>query len=350
MRSILILSFSVKGFYLGNKLSSYFAHKDIVDELTGCSHLMKSPHYTNIKNFLNENFHKYDCIIFISSCGLAIRHIADLIKSKTEDPAVVVVDDSNRFCISLLSGHIGGANDFSKEISSYMGCTSVITTASDNGGYFALDVFALSNNLANFDYKKAAFLESKVINETGLNIYLDEEYEISDKKGFSIVSSEKEADVLISIHDYSRMVSRTRQLWLIPRKLVLGIGCRRGTSKADLYNAIDYVLNNFHLPMKAISCITSIDLKRKEKGILELCDMLGVNFFTYSADELKNVSGSFSGSSFVEKITGVDNVCERSAMLKTKNKLLFSKIIYNKMSDSNFRYKDKKLFAKQQYR
>ena len=103
-------------------------------------------------------------------------------------------------------------------------------------------------------------------------------------------------------------------LWLCPKGIRVGIGCRRGTPETALRALLEEVLTQEGIPQKAVSALCTIDLKKDEGGLQELAQELDVPLTTYSAQELAQVPGDFTPSLFVEQITGVDNVCERAAL------------------------------------
>ncbi len=102
-----------------------------------------------------EQFENADSIIFIGAAGIAVRSIAPFIQSKKKDPAVLVVDEWGKFVISLLSGHLGGANELACLAADILQAIPVVTTATDLEGKFAVDVFAKKNNCHIFRMKEA---------------------------------------------------------------------------------------------------------------------------------------------------------------------------------------------------
>ncbi|MBQ6012579.1 MAG: cobalamin biosynthesis protein, partial [Firmicutes bacterium] len=104
-----------------------------------------------------------------------------------------------------------------------------------------------------------------------------------------------------------------RTLRIIPRVLRLGIGCRRGTEADAIESAVRSVLKDHGIDLRAVKSAASIDLKKDEAGLLEFCSRWELPAAFYTADELRSVPGDFTPSPFVEKVTGVDNVCERAA-------------------------------------
>ena len=124
--------------------------------------------YEKIGELTDRIWNKYDAIVFISACGIAVRAIAPFVRSKLTDPAIIAADDSGHFAVSLLSGHLGGANELAEKIGGIIGAVPVITTATDNSGRFSPDLFAKANDLAieNMEAAKlvaAASLRGEVI-------------------------------------------------------------------------------------------------------------------------------------------------------------------------------------------
>ena len=119
-----------------------------------------------------------------------------------------------------------------------------------------------------------------------------------------------------------------RTLRLIPKALHLGIGCRKGTPMETIREAVDEVLKAHNIDRRAIKCAASIDLKAEESGLLAFCQEWKLPVTFYSAEELKAIPGDFIPSAFVQSITGVDNVCERAALIGAE-KLIVKKTARN---------------------
>ncbi len=256
-----------------------------------------------VKTLFSEN----DGIIFVCACGIAVRVIAPLVESKVSDPAVVVVDDMGRFAISLLSGHIGGANRLAEITAAAVGAQPVITTSTDAGGIFSPDSFAAANDLIISDMGAAKAVAAALTN--GDKVALLSRFHLKNKPEIFC----ENANVGICI---SRMEEKPfpLTLCLIPRNIVLGIGCKKGTSCETISVFVKKKLDEAGIDIRRVSVVASIDLKKDEKGLLGFCKSLGAEFFTFTAAELSQIQGEFTASAFVSSVTGVDNVCERSAI------------------------------------
>lgn len=270
-----------------------------------------------LQEWTGKMFQKMDAILFIGAAGIAVRSIAPFVQSKTKDPAIVVMDEKGVFAISLMSGHIGGANELAGVLANLTGAIPVITTATDVNGRFAVDVFAKKNSLYISNMKYAKEISADVLDEKKIGCYsaypvigrVPEELEVWEENQVF----EGTNGICISIYENKEPYKQT--LHLIPKILTVGVGCKKGTSSGLILEKIRNVLEEYHISEKSISRIASIDLKAKEKGLIEAAEELQVEFITYSAEELKKVKGDFTESNFVASVTGVSNVCERSAVL-----------------------------------
>ncbi len=263
--------------------------------------------------FYGENFAWADALIFVGSCGIAVRVIAPHIKDKRTDPAVICIDDAGNFVIPLLSGHIGGANALATDIAGQLGATPVITTATDIHKKFAVDSWSTKNNYV-IDSMESAKAVSAAILEQDIPLCSDLPI-ISDYPSGIIPGESGEIGIYIS---WLNRDPFARTLRLIPKVLHLGIGCRKGVTAAVIAEAVKTVLAQNNIDIRAIKSAASIDLKEDDPGLLEFCSTYGWLPVFYSAAELEKVIGDFSSSEFVKSVTGVDNVCERAALINAE--------------------------------
>lgn len=270
-----------------------------------------------LKTWTQRMFEEKDGILFISATGIAVRSIAPFVKDKTRDPAIVVMDEKGIFAISLLSGHLGGANELAGTLANLTGAIPVITTATDVNGRFAVDVFAKKNHLYISDMKKAKVVSADVLDEKQVGLWTD--YPVIGRIPQELAVwnpgevFEGTNGICISVTEDKQPFKQT--LHLIPRIVTIGIGCKKGTSFAAIEERVLDVLRECGISLHAVKQIASIDLKAGEPGLLEFADRYHLKFVTYTAEELQQVSGEFTESPFVESVTGVSNVCERSAVL-----------------------------------
>ena len=262
-------------------------------------------------------FSEADALIYVGAAGIAVRAIAPHVKSKAEDPAVLVVDETGAFVIPLLSGHLGGANALAKQIAALTGGQAVITTATDRNGVFAVDLWARAQNCAVLEPERIKAVSAALL--AGKAVEYESDWPIEgtvpdglgpgSAGGFSVSVARKLDD----------------RLHLVPRIASLGVGCRKGTSEAAIENAFATLTEGISLCPEAVCQVCTIDRKADEPGLLAFCVAHGWPLRSFSAEELSALPGSFSGSPFVEMTVGVDNVCERAAVLGSGGGLLIPK-------------------------
>lgn len=260
--------------------------------------------------FYGEVFNWADTLIFIGSCGIAVREIAPHVRDKPTDPAVVCIDELGKFVVSLLSGHIGGANEMAAKIAAKIHAVPVITTATDINNKFSVDAWAAKNGFLIDNMHRAKMVSAAILEQT---VPLVSDFAITTNLPNGVVP-DNSGDLGICI-SYLKKEPFEQTLRLIPKILHIGIGCRRGTPAAVINEAIKTVLAQYKVDIRAVKSVASIDLKADEEGLLEFCEKNKLSPVFYSAAELLQVSGEFTTSAFVQSVTGVDNVCERAALL-----------------------------------
>ena len=264
-----------------------------------------------------------DAIIFVGATGIAVRAIAPFIHGKAVDPAVLVIDEAGRYVISLLSGHLGGANALARTAATLIEAEPIITTATDAESAFAVDTFAKENGFLLTDLRKAKEVSAKVLRGEKLRIYSDIPMERLVQRPArheaELVPAQDidRADIVISYRTHilkpAENSSQAIGLRLIAKRVHVGLGARKGVTQAEVAAAVATCLEDAGIDPRAVVALASIDLKKQEAGILAYSYESGVPFVTYTAEELRTVEGAFAGSSFVQSVTGVANVCERAA-------------------------------------
>ena len=283
-----------------------------------------------LSELTREWFGKADALVYFGAAGIAVRCIAPLVRDKFRDPAVLVIDENARFVISLLSGHAGGANRLCRLFAQALDAQPVITTATDGRGLFAVDTYASENGLALSDRALAKEISARLLAGETVSFYADKlngcRFPVQKLNGCrfpvqvsaygqGVTESEERscADIILSVR--REPGDPEKALYLIPRTVTLGIGCRRGTPAEAVAKAVQELLQNNGVFREALSGIASIDLKRDEAGLAAFAKEWDLPLSFFTADELASVRGQFSSSAFVREVTGVDNVCERSAVL-----------------------------------
>lgn len=262
----------------------------------------------NLSQWTERQFAEADGLVFVGAAGIAVRAIAPFLRQKAADPAVVVVDEGGNFAIPILSGHLGGANDLARRIAAVCGAVPVITTATDVNGVFAVDSWAKKQGCHVANVQKIKEISGKLL--AGETVRLKSDWNIAGEPPKGIILTEGDCDVCVTLSG-----KKTDALCLIPQIAVLGIGCRKGTPMEKIEETFRSFLALADIDASAIRMAVSIDLKKEEAGLLAFCKQHGFPFQTYSAEELRQAEGDFTPSAFVKRVTGVDNVCERSAVL-----------------------------------
>ena len=323
--NISIISFSARGYELSENLAHTLSNTNGKDKYHVTWERCRPG---KLHNWTVENFSN-DALIFIGSCGIAVRAIAPLVKSKVSDPAVIVMDERGKYCISLLSGHIGGANRLVRILAELTGAEPVITTATDLNNLFSVDEWASSQGMKIINPGNIVKTADKILN--GETIFLKSlvpvggpvppnvEYYYSkpfstdymEKKDEAKGSVKEDPDVLVSW----KTCPGKNILHIVPPVLVMGVGCQKGTSEMKIQEAFYKACIKENIQPEALSMVCSIDLKKEEAGLINFCSSHGLNLTCYSSQDLSKVHGNFPSSEFVSEITGVDNVCQRSAAL-----------------------------------
>lgn len=274
--------------------------------------------FSTLAKALARVWNHYDAHYFIMATGIVVRTIAPLIKDKTKDPAVVCGDEAGGFVISLVSGHIGGANELAVKLSDIMEATPVITTATDVNQVPAIDVIARDQGLyienrAAIKHVSMAFIKGNPLPVHDPFYLLSSHLPSALMEEPSLFSSEKSGIwVDYTVHDLPEKV-----LVLRPKMLVAGMGCRRGVTRQELEDHLQQVFYAQGVSVNSLSKIVSVDLKADEPGLLELARTLNVPIEFYTRDELDQVKTVPNPSSLVNKHIGIKSVCEAAAMLAT---------------------------------
>ncbi len=276
-----------------------------------------------LARWVEERFEKYEALVFIGAVGIAVRAVAPHVRAKTRDPAVVVIDETGTFSIPILSGHLGGANALATELARELGALPVVTTATDRHGLFAVDDWARRQGLRVVNPHRIKWVSARIL--AGETLRLKSLYPISGSPPAQVLPADEEYDILVS----HRSRGRTEALRLVPPCVTAGIGCRRGTPEAAVTAAVDEALRKSGCHPAALAGAASIDLKSDEPGLLAFCEKRGLKLRTFTAEELAAVPGNFSSSAFVRSTTGVDNVCERAAVLACGGRLISRKEVMN---------------------
>ncbi|MGI6545261.1 MAG: cobalt-precorrin 5A hydrolase [Fastidiosipilaceae bacterium] len=299
-------------------------------------------------------FERYDGLIMIMAMGIVVRKIAPLLRGKEIDPAVVVLDQKARFAISLLSGHLGGANELAREVCAVLGrsCVPIITTATDLEEVTAFDLFAkeTGSKIANIAAlptvsgdlvagRPVGFVSDLEVERdfSEMVIRLDRGQPPPDRIHSYVVFSTRTDLLECSNEDQptkpSQDLNSNAALRIYPRILFVGIGCKQGVEASYLSDCLDHLLEEIGESPLSIAAVATIDLKGKEPALLTLCQERGIPLITYTARELNRAITSaqalgidFGESTFVRQTVGVPSVSGPAAWLASeKGDLLVDK-------------------------
>jgi cobalt-precorrin 5A hydrolase len=298
--------------------------------------------FARLADCVKDRFSLFKAHVFIMSTGIVVRVIAPCIASKTKDPAVVVMDEKGRHVISLLSGHIGGANRLAVAISEKLHTAPVITTATDIHQVPAIDVIAVDNGLFIENPETIKTISMAFLNQD--SVYLHDPYRLLKHAGLDNMipltagiqnpgktaadaSTTGKATSPTVVVDDRRMRFPDPSLILRPKTLIAGMGCNRNTSASEIREFLINKLDQFALSVNSLSCIATIDIKSDEAGLLEVARILNIPIRFFTREELSRID-SPNPSKIVNQHIGVPSVCEAAAVLASeKGELIVPKQI-----------------------
>lgn len=324
-----IVSVSRTGAQLGVKVKAGISGDGTLYERAGSESGQEAVYFKRTMDLITEIFALYDGIIFIMASGIAVRAIAPHVVSKASDPAVLVMDECGIHCISLLSGHLGGANEWAREIAAATGAEAVITTATDVHGHKAPDDISRElmmrveplqalkpvNSLIAEGKEFAWFLDTEI---TNADIIQDKLAKLGIKCSSTNSLSETNYEGCAVISEQNFDISKPH-VYLRPKNLFIGIGCKRGTPEKNIYDAYQDCLKKIGACEYQVVSLASVDVKSDEKGLLDFARHMNLPIHFYRPEELKIIADEYQleKSSFVEKTIGVGNVCQSAALMES---------------------------------
>lgn len=287
---------------------------------------------------LAEIYGAYKGLVFLMATGIVVRMIAEHIKDKRYDPAVVVMDITGRFAISLVSGHLGGANALARRLAEITGATPVITTGTDVNETIAPDVIAMeiSGEVDDFEAMKkvsAALVDGDatgVVDLTGVDAPSLRGPLKSNVKIVPTLEALQESPVVAGVVITNRLLDLTlfcRPIVILrPKNLVVGVGCNRGTTADEIVGAIGRVLHEHGLSQKSVKTLATVDAKRDEAGLVEAAARLGLPLAYCDKGTLNAVPDVPNASEAPMKFVGVQGVAEPSALAVSSGRLVVEKV------------------------
>ena len=336
MKKIAVLAITKNGIEIGLKLKGYFSDFEIFAPIKFSDNNEKIQWYDEsttqkIVNLFKEN----DGIICLFSLGAVIRLLAPHIKDKKTDPAVIVIDDNANFVISVLSGHLGGANELSNEIAEKMGATSVITTAADVNKTIAVDLVGKEFGWKIHDDSNVTRISAFMVNKEQIGVFQNAgqkewwkgkmpenitffsnvlDLKNSDSKGYLIITNDeiKDEDVL-----------KNSVVYRVP-DLVIGIGLHWDTPKETILNGVNETLEKFELKQNQIARFVSIKKDKDVIGLIELGKEMNIPVEYIDREELATISAP-NPSKTVQAFEGTASVSEAAAIKSSQGELIVEK-------------------------
>jgi cobalt-precorrin 5A hydrolase len=332
-KGIAIIALTRKGVETATKISAALEKLEIKNDLFSpeqCVQCGAMPLDMRLGEFVKDIFEKVDGIIGVMAAGIIVRAVAPCLKSKLSDPAVVCVDVSGRFAISLLSGHYGGANELAKIVAREIGAVAVVTTASDVMGKISVDEVArlLHCNIRNPDSLVA--VNSALVNGKRLVIVPVGDVKIPPNMilGYDVKradNSEQAAEILKE-YDTGAIITRgktpTKKLpkpvtILTPKKIIVGVGARKNSSENEIVKAINSALARADVPLERVDRLATVDIKKDSVPMTGAARRLGLPLDFVSVEALQSVKHEnlSPDSKLVKEKIGVGGVCERAALI-----------------------------------
>lgn len=333
-----IISVSKIGATLGARVKRSISGEGTLYERKGAESGEEAEYFNRTLALTADLFPKYDGILFIMATGIAVRAIAPHVVSKASDPAVLVMDECGKHCISLLSGHLGGANAWTREVASAIGADPVITTATDVHERLAPDDIARELMMRVEPLGALKPVNSLIAEGKPFAWFLDEETEGAISIGQRLTEKgipwkplsalEETTFDGCAIISNSHIVLKKPFVCLRPKNLFVGIGCKRGTPEALIRDAYEGALKQCGAYGYQVVSLASVTLKADEKGLLDFARSMNLPIHFYKPEELKKITEEYDLpiSKFVEKTIGVGNVCQSAALMESmKGKTLLQK-------------------------
>ncbi len=333
-QNIAIVTITKNGVELGQRLTHLFpgSHLYLPAKFASGEKGGEYPFQEPVKEVVARIFSKYKSLVLIMATGIAVRLVASELRGKHEDPAVVVMDERGKFVVSLLSGHIGGANRLANEIASLTGAQPVITTASEVSRTIAVDLLGREFGWELEDDANVSKVSAAVVNGDEVGIYQDTgernwwqgTLPENIRKFSSLEDLEKSvcpAALVITDRFLGQEYRTLRAKAVIyhPQSLVVGIGCNRGVSSSLIREAVSQVFQECGLSLKSIRNIATLDLKNDEEGLLEFAREHGLPIEFFTGEALCQVKFPSTPSATTLKWVGTLAVCEPAALLSSRS-------------------------------
>lgn len=359
-----VITVTEHGSQLAEKLQSAFKSNNIDNKLNILDIYVKKERHTlntanptvsnvyefdRLKDLIADIFYQYQALIFFTSTGIAVRMIAPYIVHKAKDPAIIVLDEQAHFAISLLSGHLGGANELTQKIATILHAQPVITTATDTNNIIAPDAIATKLGLVPYPLTHIKKINSALVQGKTVKYYIEANWNKADfyqekLAQFGFTATKISGKKLNRSYTPCVFVSPKRRLMtnilvLSPRRLIAGIGCRRNTSVQLIDSAIQNALQMVDSEYKnlPIAKIVSTVVKSDEQGLLEWAQKHNIIPQFYDNEIMRKMIDKYHivESAFVKQQIGIGNVCEAAILsYNEKAKIILPKTKFEKATVS----------------
>jgi cobalt-precorrin 5A hydrolase len=338
--TIAIWTLTENGAQLGRRLNRHLDNGQLYVAASVYHPPMAAERFSRLRDAMVEHFRRYDAHVFIMATGIVVRTLVDLLRHKAEDPAVLVMDETGRHVISLLSGHLGGANALAQQIAALVGAEPVITTATDLSGVPAIDLIAHERGLHIENHQAIRLISAALLRHETIGLYdphgcLRGALDDIDVRSHSAPPGGPDTTGLNGLPtvmvDDIQIDLPPEVLILRPASLFVGIGCNRGTPAHEIRELLVAVLAQHDLAAQSIAALASVDLKSDEAGLIAVADACGVPLHFYTREQLAQVDDIHRPSKIVEHHIGIPSVCEAAALLAAGS----GKLIVPKQSTRN---------------
>ncbi|AQS60075.1 cobalt-precorrin 5A hydrolase [Desulforamulus ferrireducens] len=318
--SIAVLALTAGGAQLARNLARELdkVHLYLPMRLQHPANIKDITYFTDWRQTARDVFQHHRQIVFIMACGIVVRTLAPWLTDKGKDPAVVVMDERGQYAISLLSGHVGGANELAQQVARVTGGTPVITTATDVNGAPAVDLLAQQLSCTVYPASRVKLFNRWLAEGERVKLYSRWPLPADLQQGFAYL------DTLDQVPGSGPIIYLTNQLvpatgqprlLLRPRNLVVGIGCRQGVTLGQVITAVKTACKLGGFSLLSLACLATVDLKLQEPALQQAAAYFKVPLVAVAREEIAKLEGQFTPSDFVRQKIGVGGVCEPAAML-----------------------------------
>ena len=334
MEKVSVLAITKNGINIGEKLKKLFPNWEIFAPVKLSNENNSIIWYSEpTSDKIIELFKNSNALICLFSLGAVIRLIAPHLKDKKTDPAVIVIDDKTNFVISVLSGHIGGANELTQEISEKLNALPVITTAADVNKTIAVDLVGREFGWRIDDDTTVTKISAHMVNAEPIGVFQqtnDQKWYKQLPKNVTIYDSLEElkksnskAHLIISDEIIDNELSQESVIYR-PQSLVIGIGLHWDTTKDTIKEGIEHCLKKFNLSSKSIAKLVSIKKPENVQGLIDLGKEMQVPVEYVDREELAEIITP-NPSTTVKAFEGTASVSEAAAIKVSKGELIVEK-------------------------